>query len=280
MALRGLISVLLLCALPIWVPSAGIIIRKFNWQSDKKQFELHLAVETEAYQYYASLPRVLRNHGYFSAPSSKYPFIPDLVNGLDKLAESAKLTESQKIMMVIAFVQSLEYQIDTNFDYPKFPIETLVELGGDCEDTSALLAAILEEMLVDCILIAPENHMGVGVQCANCVGNFETYDGKKYYYVETTSKGWRPGMLPEDYRGRNVELMEVSRSKTIEEILATEPLYITPELAKSGSVGEYTDRSIDLKNGRAVFTVTDTRLRKDGVIEVSRKRYSRTTRKR
>lgn len=279
MAIRAFISILMLSVLPIWVPSAGVIIQEFKWQHGKKAFQLNIAIEPEAYEYFASLPRVLKNHGYYSAPSSKHSFVPQLVEGLEKLADQAKLNQNQKVLMVIAFVQSLQYQSDKNFDYPKFPIETLVERGGDCEDTSALLAAILEEMLVDCILIAPENHMGVGIRCFNCVGNHQTLDKKKYYYVETTSKGWRPGMIPEDYRGRKVELMPVSRAKTIEEILADEPLFISPELAKEGSIGEYTDRSIDLKNGTAIFTVTDTRLREDGVIEVSRKRYSRTNRK-
>jgi len=86
---------------------------------------------------------------------------------LNVIAIQEDLTESEKVNLLISFVQSLPYTFDnvsTPFDeYPRFPIETLVFGGGDCEDTSILTSALLYEMGYDVILINPPGHMAVGI---------------------------------------------------------------------------------------------------------------------
>ena len=56
--------------------------------------------------------------------------------------------EIEKLQAVVKFVQSLTYRTDVrsrnNFEYFRDGIETLVDTVGDCEDTSYLLAALLE----------------------------------------------------------------------------------------------------------------------------------------
>ena len=48
----------------------------------------------------------------------------------------------------LSFVGSIPYALDPDddFEYPKFPIETLWENEGDCEDSSALYASIMESL--------------------------------------------------------------------------------------------------------------------------------------
>lgn len=107
---------------------------------------------------------------------------------------------------MIDFVQSLPYVPDDVSkgydDYSKFILETITEAGGDCEDTSILLASILEAepFGYDMVLLAPEGHMAVGIKGSDDLpGYYWEYDGNKYYYIETTGTGWGIGDVPEEY---------------------------------------------------------------------------------
>jgi hypothetical protein len=83
----------------------------------------------------------------------------------------------------------------------KFPAETLVEGGGDCEDTAVLLAAILRASPLErqCAVIHPPNHAGVGVAGEDFSGTYYVRNGTRYFYVETTGSGWDVGELPAQY---------------------------------------------------------------------------------
>jgi len=101
-------------------------------------------------------------------------------------------------------VQSLPYTVDsvtTSFDeYPRYPIETLVDNGGDCEDTSILLAAIVDKLGYGVALIMPPAHVAVGIAGEESrPGRYWEYAGTKYYYLETTGEGFRIGEVPSVY---------------------------------------------------------------------------------
>ena len=103
---------------------------------------------------------------------------------------------------VLAFVQSLPYTSDdvtTEADeYPRYPLETLYEDGGDCEDTSILFSSILRVINIDNCLAVIRNpgHMMVGVWGHDDYqGSSWSHDGKKYYCCETTGEGFRIGDL-------------------------------------------------------------------------------------
>jgi hypothetical protein len=82
---------------------------------------------------------------------------------------------------------------------PKYPLETLSDRGGDCEDLSILLAAIFRELGFATKLINPPGHMALALACKNCDGQFYEWDGRKYFYVETTAINYEVGMAPERY---------------------------------------------------------------------------------
>ncbi|MCL0071918.1 hypothetical protein M1N51_01730, partial [Peptococcaceae bacterium] len=89
------------------------------------------------------------------------------------------------------------------YEYPRYPLETLVDQKGDCEDTSILLASILDAMGFDVALVyvAPPAHMVVGVTGENLSGFYYEYSGRKYYYLETAGPGWVVGEVPwEEHR--------------------------------------------------------------------------------
>ena len=129
-------------------------------------------------------------------------------------------TEEEKVSLVLKFVQKLEYKSDDTitrdnkfFDYPRYPTQTLFDRTGDCEDTSILLAALLNEMGKDVSLIHLPDHMATGVYIPKFNPNYSAYyytlSGKEYYYCETTAKGWKIGQIPEEYINATARIYEI-----------------------------------------------------------------------
>ena len=108
-------------------------------------------------------------------------------------------SRQERIDFVLSFVQSLPYTHDdvtTGYDeFRRYAVETLIDGGGDCEDTTILVAAILRGLGEKTILIFTPGHIALGVS-GNFTGAHVTYDGTQYYYCETTGTGWTVGDLP------------------------------------------------------------------------------------
>ncbi|MGI9953333.1 stalk domain-containing protein [Moorellaceae bacterium AZ2] len=122
-----------------------------------------------------------------------------------KLAEKAPAGHRARIEFAAAFVQGAIPYVEETGEYPKYPVETLVE-GGDCKDKSILLAAILKALgYRTALLVFPGNpgHMALGVECPEGWGSYYFKDGVKYYYLETTSRGWRLGEVPPEHYGKS-----------------------------------------------------------------------------
>lgn len=118
------------------------------------------------------------------------------------LAQKAPRDHRGRIEFAAAFVQEAIPYIEEEGEYPRYPVETLVD-GGDCEDKSILLAAILRAMGYRVALLFFEGnpgHMAVGVECPNCWGTYYLKDGVRYFYLETTSPGWSIGEVPLEYQ--------------------------------------------------------------------------------
>ena len=132
-----------------------------------------------------------------------------MVQQINDAALESNFTEPQKLNFVIAFVQSLPYTFDeetTPYDeYPRYPVETLFDRGGDCEDTSILVAALLHRIGYDVALLLLEDakHVAVGILISGNHGTYYEYDNKKYFYLETTGDGWEIGVIPDSITERN-----------------------------------------------------------------------------
>jgi hypothetical protein len=92
----------------------------------------------------------------------------------------------------------------------KFPVETLVEMGGDCDAHAFLYATLMKIAGFKIVLLVSDVvdmscHVAVGVNLDGVPENsllgvndfYFVCDGEKYYFAETTSSGWRVGDLPE-----------------------------------------------------------------------------------
>lgn len=130
---------------------------------------------------------------------------------LAALSRERNYSTFAEISNALAFVQSIPYSRDEDTmqqtDYWRYPIETLYDSTGDCEDTTILAAAVLRRMghRVGTMLL-PE-HAALAVEApSGTPGDFILHEGRAMYYCETTGTGWRVGQLPAGLRGKSVSL--------------------------------------------------------------------------
>ncbi len=122
-------------------------------------------------------------------------------------------SERQIVDEIIHFVQcNIQYQRDIDGvgvrEFEKYPIETLYEGRGDCEDTAILLACIIKQLGYGSALIFYDNHAAVGLACAEGTpGAYYSMNGHYYYYVETTAMGWELGDMPEEYFTKKAQIL-------------------------------------------------------------------------
>jgi hypothetical protein len=184
-------------------------VRTYRWDFEGCEYSFRHEIPWELYHFYQEKPRVFHNYAVYTHENRYYQFLPQFVQELQCLAAASGLDRQATLRWVISFVQQLNYRNDQG-EYPKFPIETLAERGGDCEDTSILLAAILAEMGYPTILINPPGHMAIAVACDDCGGAVYHHEGRDYYYVETTATGFGVGDIPESYRQSTDKIMPMT----------------------------------------------------------------------
>lgn len=199
---------------PASVPAAETITRSYRWQFNG-EWNWEIAIPRALYDEYRHLPRAhTRNYSIYATHPSDDVYIGELVDDIREAALKAGYSDDETVEFAAAFVQSLPYTVDsvtTAYDeYPRYPIETLVDNGGDCEDTSILLAAIVDNLGYGVALINPPAHMAVGVAGADgLTGRYWNYQGTKYYYLETTDESWQIGEVPQEYSRANANVYPV-----------------------------------------------------------------------
>ncbi|UUX93036.1 YwqI/YxiC family protein [Methanoplanus endosymbiosus] len=106
-----------------------------------------------------------------------------VISGLQGIKTGMNLDDDGYAELITAFVQSIPYKTDNENPDPKFPVETVYEKSGDCDDKSILLAGLLQKEGYDVVLFEfiDEEHMGVGILSPGC-----GYAGTDYAYIEAT----------------------------------------------------------------------------------------------
>jgi hypothetical protein len=123
-------------------------------------------------------------------------------------------TNVEKINFIVSFVQSIEYKKDDpeneTYEYPRYPLETLKEKHGDCEDKAILAAALLESLGYNVSLIRLPQHMAVGVHLNETISVYSYYIDQ-YYFLETTALSMPLGKIPPEYQNlSNVTMYPIS----------------------------------------------------------------------
>ena len=113
-------------------------------------------------------------------------------------------TDAEKINFVASFVQSIEYTNDDpeneSYEYPRYPLETLHDKQGDCEDKAILTAAMLQSLGYNVSLLRLPQHMAIGVHLNESIPPYSYYIDQ-YYFLETTTLQMTVGKIPPEYEG-------------------------------------------------------------------------------
>jgi predicted transglutaminase-like cysteine proteinase len=154
-------------------------------------------------------------HGHTARGADWMPWIVDGSSGevaraaleFNRTTVAEGYSSFGEISNVLAFVQSIRYSLDVETtgreEYWRYPIETLHDQVGDCEDTVILAAAVLRHMGHRVgVLVGPNGdtgHAALAVEAPSGVGGtYVERGGRRYYYAETTGQGWIVGQIPED----------------------------------------------------------------------------------
>lgn len=177
----------------------------YQWRFDGHDRSMNLSIPYELYWEYRNRPRPAEWEDWVSM--CKDPgddaYISQMAEELLSTASSEDYTDAETVNYVATFIHRMlntEEAITAPWDgHPKYPVETLVDLGGDSEDTSILTAAVLHEMGYDVALIFFEDlkHAIVGVGPGDGIfGAYYESHGTRYFFIETTGDGWKVGEKP------------------------------------------------------------------------------------
>jgi len=209
--------------------------REFAWNYGGEYWIWNLSVPTTLYEAYIAVPDSVRTQiplsgfGYFTTTQDSY--LQSLVAKINATAARQGYSPYQEVNFVLAFVQSIPYATDLNStgyqDYPRFPVETLVDNVGDCKSHSILFATLTLMLGYGVVFINPPDHLAVGVEGNNLQGTYWTYDNQTYYYCETTGEGFTIGQLPAQFNGESAYVYPIVTSEqyvvNVQSVLAIEP---------------------------------------------------------
>lgn len=190
----------------------------FEWTYDDADWTWNLSIRKSLYDSYKLAPVSTRNKdgpaGWSFLTTTNDTYLQQVAEKLQEAASEEGYEPYDEVSLVLAFVQSLPYTKDSvtsRYDeYPRFPLETLADNGGDCEDTAILFATIVRIMGYGAVYISLPDHYAVGVLGEDLPGYYWTYEEERYYYCETTGDGWKIGDLPTEYEDVEAYVYEIT----------------------------------------------------------------------
>jgi hypothetical protein len=193
-------------------PDVDSEIRNYNWDfipkgdSKKVAQSISLKINKTRYQQFKNRSRLLVEE-WNSYAEEEMPEIENLALEMKKIHVKQHWSTYKQASNVLAFVQSsIKYTSDEEStghkEWPKYPIETLWEQKGDCEDMAILCASIIARLGFQVVLIVYKTHVAFGVSGADKLkGDYLTdpVTDSKYFYGEATARGYYIGEIPMDF---------------------------------------------------------------------------------
>jgi len=199
-------------------------LKSFKWSYLFDDYQFSYNFDPKRYSYYISQSHKISKYSdYLNFVTVDEPALIDIAYILHNISKEENFDSEEEINFILSFSQSLKYSEDNITagvgEYPRYPIETLVDQTGDCEDTSALLISLVEILGFNAsIILIPEawegyGHAAVGINVTGATGvHYILNEGKSneisYYYAETTAPGWRLGEMP-DLESNSAYIYEV-----------------------------------------------------------------------
>ena len=192
------------------VDATDYVDRTFEWMYDGDRYSITLAIDygdfLYARDYYSQEERWQestheRDRTFVTLSYTDEVMAPYMDELTDKLLSELEkrhpdYTCSEMLLYLLRFAQYIDYQMDQDSmgieEYWKFPLETLYDCNGDCEDTAILFCALAHQcreklgMDYEVAMVILPSHMAAAVKL----------DGKKWLYCETTGNDFNIGDTP------------------------------------------------------------------------------------
>lgn len=186
---------------------------KFKPKGSGKEYNLSfdLAISKARFEYFRRQPRLQEQWNHYA--ELEMPEVRRLALAFQKIHSEYGWSTYNQAANILAFVQSIiQYRFDQDStgyaEWPRYPIETLMEGIGDCEDVAILCAAVIARLGLQVVLLLYPKHLAFGVAGADKLkGDYiiDPLTGQKFFYGEATSKGWHLGQIPAETLGKPVE---------------------------------------------------------------------------
>jgi hypothetical protein len=215
--------------------------RSFSWDYKGQHWDWNLSIPQDIYNAYKSVPDSTRTRdgpaGYDMMITTRDTFIQNLAERINETTTQLGYNSYEQANFVLSFVQSITYNSDLNTtgfeEYPRFPIETLVDQTGDCDCKAILYVTLILTLNDGAVFINPTDHLAVGVLGDGLHGTYWSYNNQTYYYAETTGVGFTIGQLPDEFQGKTAYVYGIDLSKQyipdIEVTPTTEPSLTNPQ---------------------------------------------------
>ena len=120
----------------------------------------------------------------------------------DRIIKNNSLNRREFLDVLISFVQNIEYKRPHDYGviYDIYtPTEFMAYYEGDCDTRTVFLYTILKRYDYDVVILLSQKyeHSMIGVNISSS-GKYKYHNGKRYYVWETTTPGFRLGMIPPD----------------------------------------------------------------------------------
>jgi len=147
-------SVVETVSIDVWSIPVGYTLRRFEWERDGEPRVWEVFIPYDLYQIYKGRLRnspYVDKYGDFVIDPQDDPTLHDYAL---ELWNRAGQDDDEFIHETLAFVQgAISYQADLpTIDHPLYPLETLADGDGDCEDTAILFVSLLKAMGIQCKL--------------------------------------------------------------------------------------------------------------------------------
>jgi hypothetical protein len=176
----------------------------YSWYYGGQTWTLEKAINGGDYYKYHEQTR---NYNFASYVTDEDPWVKAIAYELHQAAKSKGYSSIQEAEFILKFVQNIPYALDEDttgqMEYPRYSVETLVDRCGDCEDLSVLYASIMQAdpINIDTVLLefhksGSPGHMATGLWGSGLTGKYYSYNGRDFYYCETTNASYNIGVFP------------------------------------------------------------------------------------
>ena len=165
-------------------------------------------------KYNNTLPLINSFEEYALYVDSRNKIVKNVADKISSLAcdysENYIICQSKTIFNFVR--DKFNYVQDPNsFEYVKSPIESLNNLGGDCDDASVLLASLLGSIGIRTRLVFVPNHVYVEAYLPEASFRYKAYKKQDWVALDSTCKNCKFGEVPIKYLDKNLKKQKLKK---------------------------------------------------------------------